>query len=393
MPASTNKRIYWAIEQVGIKEDGTNYTWGSGDEVHGVQSCGTQTNFNLRQVFQLGQLALYANIEEIPDVEVTLSKKLDGYPLMYHMATQGSTTTGPDLAGRSTTKCMFAMAIFPDTSSSANGTPPSIVACSGMFVGSVSFNIPLDDDMSEDITLVGNHKVWKNTSGHGATLATLPTPVFAGQFSGNNDSPIGQGGINGRQHLIFDYDGGEGLDVNNMVADPDATILPPEVHGISNSGTNEESNGQSFDAHLQSISVSAQFNRESINELGRKGPYARNIAFPVEVTCEISVTSTSGDMISATEDGIYTTGTAQCDNQGNLKDRTIRIATCEGTRIYLGTKNKLSGTSYSGGDAGGGNVTVTYTFTTYNDLTVIHSGDPHASGATWWTNRADYLVD
>lgn len=393
MAASTNQRVYWAVEQVGIKEDGTNYTFTTGDEIHGVQSCGTNTNFNLRQAFQLGQSALYANIEEIPDVEVSLSKKMDGYPMMYHMATQGTTTTSPDLLGRSTTKCMFAMAIFPDTNNSANGTPPSVMACSGMFVGSFALKIPIDDDMTEDISLVGNHKVWKNQSGHGATLATLPTPVFNGQFSSNNDSPIAVGGISNRKHLIFDYAAASGLDINGMVADPDTTILPPEVFGISNSGTNEESNGQSYDAHLQSLSVSAQFNRESINELGRRGPYSKNMKLPVEVSCEIEVIATSGDMVSFIEEGIYNTGLTQCSAGGNLKDRTIRIATCDGARVYLGTKNKLSGTSYGGGDAGGGNLTVTYTFTTYNELVVMHSGDPHASGSAWWTGRGAFLVD
>ena len=54
-------------------------------------------------------------------------------------------------------------------------------------------------------------------------------------------------------------------------------------------------------------------------------------------------------------------------------------------------KNKLASVNYSGADAGGGNATASYTFTTFNDFTVIHSGDPHASGTTWWTNRASQL--
>jgi hypothetical protein len=84
--------------------------------------------------------------------------------------------------------------------------------------------------------------------------------------------------------------------------------------------------------------VSTDLNRETIDELGRKGPYHRTVGFPVEVTCEIEVTSSSGDLVSATEDGIYTTGTACGDDLGNLLDNTIRIATCEGTRIYLGQR-------------------------------------------------------
>jgi hypothetical protein len=32
--------------------------------------------------------------------------------------------------------------------------------------------------------------------------------------------------------------------------------------------------------------------------------------------------------------------------------------------------------SYGGGDAAGGNVAITYSYTNFNDLDVLHSGDP-----------------
>ena len=133
--------------------------------------------------------------------------------------------------------------------------------------------------------------------------------------------------------------------------------------------------------------VSADLGREEINELGRRAPYHRFATFPVEVTCEIEVTTISGTMVSATENGILTTGAGSCIDAGNLGNRTIRLVTCEGTRIYLGRKNKLASVNYGGGDAGGGNVAVSYTYTNFNEFTVVHSGDPHASGPTWWTNR------
>ena len=113
----------------------------------------------------------------------------------------------------------------------------------------------------------------------------------------------------------------------------------------------------------------------------------------VEVTTDIEVVSASGDMVSATEEGIFTTGTTCGDREGNLKNRTIRVATCEGTRVYTGVKNKLSSVNYTGGDTGGGNVSVTYTYTTFNDLTVMHEDDPNGSGSAWWAARDTYLID
>ena len=77
-----------------------------------------------------------------------------------------------------------------------------------------------------------------------------------------------------------------------------------------------------------------------------------------------------------------------------MTDATIRIATCEGLRIYLGKKNKLASVNYGGGDAGGGNATVSYTFTTFNDFTVIHESDVAGENAVWTNggNKMDYLA-
>lgn len=383
MAASDNKRIFYAVQQVGLKADGDT---GAFTEIHGAQSVAISTNFNLVQVFELGQAEIYENVEQIPDVEVSLNKVLDGYPLMYVLATVDA--PDPTLVGRSAEKAIFGLAIFDDEQDSATGTPGSVLQCSGMFPNSISYTFPLEDAFNEDLTLVGNDKVWKNDPR--ILNPDVPSPDFPGAFT-SVDEPIGSGGVNFRQNLIFDYDPAEGLDVNGMVADVDTTILPPEIFGISDSGTNEKSNGADFDAHLSSITVSTDLGREAINELGRRSPYHRVANFPVEVTCEVEVTSTSGDMISATEEGIRATGDDPCEDGGNLTDSTIRIATCEGTRIYLGTRNKLSSVNYSGGDAGGGNVTVTYSFTTFSQMTVMHSGDPNTNFT--WAGRATYLRD
>lgn len=379
----SNKRIYYAIQQVGLKADEDTGTF---TPIKGAQSVGMSTNFNLDQVFQFGELSIYENQEDIPDVEVTFNKVLDGNCPMFLLATRQATE--PTLVARSAQRCIFGMAVFSDQLQSATGTPGSVVQCSGMYVGSIGYNFGLEDNFSEDMTLVGNDKVWKNDPK--PTASGLPDPTFAGAFP-NNSTPPGLGGVNRRENFIFDYDSGEGVDVNGMVADVNTTILPPEVFGISTSGTNEMVN-QEFGAHVSSVSVSLDLSRDDINELGRKAPYSRTPNFPVEVSTQIEVTSTSGDMISATEEGIYGTGDV-CTSGGNLKDRTIRIATCEGTRIYLGTKNKLSSVNYSGGDAGGGNVSVSYSFTTFNDCTVMHSGDVINNAATLWSSRETYLRD
>ena len=146
-----NNRIFYACQQVGLLPDGdrtNNFA-----AIHGVQSVGITTNFNLSQVFELGQISIYENIEDIPDVEVSMTKVMDGTPPMYCLATRGAST--PSLSGRQNQKSVFALGIWPDTNDSANGTPHSQVECSGMFVSSLSYNFPLEDNFTEDVTLVG----------------------------------------------------------------------------------------------------------------------------------------------------------------------------------------------------------------------------------------------
>ena len=131
--------------------------------------------------------------------------------------------------------------------------------------------------------------------------------------------------------------------------------------------------------------------REELFELGTRQPYARVVTFPVEVTCDIEVLSISGDLINAFADGCALSTDPCTGVQDNLVAETIRIATCEGTRIFLGNNNKLASVNYGGGDAGGGNVTVTYSYSTFNDFTVIHPQDPNVSGSGWWSERAQTL--
>jgi hypothetical protein len=344
-----NKRIHYGVEQVCIEKLGVV---ACATEVHGLQSVGIDTKFNLEQIFEIGQLEIYENIENLPDISVTLEKVLDGYPLMYHLATNPSTSA--TLSGRSNTKCELALAIFTDTQDTASGTPLTICFMSGLFCSSLSYTFPVEGSFTESVTLVGNNKTWATNNPVGLTCA--------GQFN-NTDVPAALGGSSGgvqrREDLIFDS------------AVTNYTLLPPDVDGISSSGTNNRDSNGDFSAHIQSIKVSTDLGRTNMFELGRRAPYHRYVEFPVEVKCDIEVMSTRGDLVEATENGVQSDGS-------NLLHRTIRIKTREGTLLDLGTKNKLSSTNYGGANANakGGNATTTYSFSNFNSLTVTHPMDP-----------------
>jgi hypothetical protein len=302
---------------------------------------------------------------------------LDGYPPIYCLSTLNA--TAPTLQNRAVQVASIQLGIFDETQTSATGSPVSSLESSGMFVSSVRYNFPLDGNFMEEVTLVGNNKLWKNAP-HSTMWNDWDSKILVtGQFNGLG-SPAAVIGVARRQDLIWGSSSTSGLDTNSAAADSEVTVLPREVAGVTSSGLNAADNTR---AHLSNLSISCAMNRENLNELGRKGPYTRTVTFPVEVTTEVEITATSGDMISATESGIFNSAASCSQDSGNLRNGTIRIATCEGLRVYAGLKNKLSSVNYTGADAGGGNVSVSYTFTTYNDFTVIHTGEGGLTGNNW----------
>ena len=94
------------------------------------------------------------------------------------------------------------------------------------------------------------------------------------------------------------------------------------------------------------------------SEMCIRDRYHRYATFPVEVTCDFEIISTSGGLVSVS------------GSHPNLSNNEIIVKDNAGTVIDLGTQNKLSSVSYSGGDTGGGNATVSYSFSNFNVLKV-----------------------
>lgn len=340
----SNNRIFYAIKAAGLVPDGEAPDIAT-DTIRGLQSIGISTTFTLDQVYEIGQLEVYDNLEDLPEIEVTLEKVFDGRPLLYHMATP--TATSPTLVGRSADKCSFVMSIFDDTQDSASGTPLAEVNCSGMFLSSLNYELPVDGNLTESITLVGNNKTWSDD-----------TFTFSGTIFDNEDAPVS--GVRRRQNVLF----GSG-----------ESVLPygaGGIRGISEDSGTEGNNlfdGNKHGASVQNISFSADLNRTDILELGLRNPFFRYVNFPVEVSSDIEILTKDGDFIEATEAGVAGDG-------NNLFNQQITVKIDDGTEFNLGDRNKLTDVTYGGGDAGGDNATVTYSFVTFNNFTVTNPEDP-----------------
>ena len=387
---SSNNRILYSCQAVKIAQRGSIV--GATGMVHGLQSIGMTTSFNLEQAFELGQIEIYENIEGTPDIEVTLEKVIDGYPLIYLMASTGVYgTDASGLVARSKQRCDLSLGIYGEefdhvAAATDNGGKAEVeVRCTGMYISSVSYSLPVDGNCTESVTLVGNDKQWL-TGAAANGINNLDVTLFDG-----NDDPMAlaagpnpaapaapthtaSGGIQRREDVLMEF-----------------AVLPKSIYGAGAAAY-----GNGFDdtlkvpkIHLQNVSISTDFSRDDILELGRKTPYYRPANFPIEVSCEIEAISTSGDFVEASEVGdpeLFRTR----DSGNNTSEERIWIPLRCGICLDLGGKNRLSSVSYGGGDATGGNVSNTYSYTNFNDFDVTQLG--HNSTTVMGTGGTDIPV-
>jgi hypothetical protein len=392
-----NNRIFYACQAVGLKPMGSAKA--SYKVAHGVQSVGITTNFNLEQAFELGQVQIYENIEGLPDVECTMEKVLDGYPLLYHLASQTAASAG--LVGRSKERADVALGIHSDDQDSVNDNQALgaavTVFMSGMFINSISYTVPVDGNSTESITLVGNHKEWFKQSEVNAVYVShkkfvVPANTF-GTGDGSADYPLayegGSGGVQRRENVLLH----KSVMPRSMFGNLDGNILGAE--GVGNAIGGAAVTGIPL-LHIQNFSTSTDFGREDILEFGRKAPYTRTPTFPIEVSTEIEAIAISGDFVGAYEDGspdLFATNASG----DNTQEEQIVLTMKGGMSFDLGTNNRLSSVSYGGGDAAGGNATITYSYTNFNELTVLDSGDPALSqnggggGMNYSATQSGYL--
>lgn len=454
----TNNRVFWAIEQLAIKANsasatsgvaafnarhyatgalasGVNQVNGLWEVPRGVQSAGMSTKFNLQQVFQLGQVELYEYSERQPDIEMTISKTVDGTKPLFLMMTDPN---GTDIVSRTANyRVDVAFQIFPDTKFRATGKPVSICTGSGMYLSNVSYTYPVDGFVAEDVTLVGNDKIWGSfinvsgvTAGNGGDEPVLPfpTPGFNANIDPNAPmgAPSGAFGHDGNTSVLveggaFELAGGtdrfgviivgsgvarrEEVDIRRSILPQDIPgVVAPVVSGINaayvNGGFGSQGPGTLSDSsqliadantdyiaeHIQTITVSFSIARKDIFELGSKRPFVKVPEYPLEATASIAVITAQGDLVDATS-------AIDCGPDNTAESNTIIIRTCDGLQVDLGDANRLTGVEVAGGEAGGDNMTVTYNYSSFNTFNVSHDFfQPNHRVVVFETGRSRFNV-
>ena len=375
--AVTN-RLYWAITALGVADDGAIRISGispaqddmaasakQAEYVPGVQSVGITTTFNLEQVFQLGQLSLYQDYEEVPDIEITVERVIDSFDLLYNRGMGGH---GGVIELQNNKKTLV-FQVGHDSDNNLGDMDATVkntyIICTGMYVSSASFSFPTDGNFTESITFVGNNKRFLQQSATGEKIKNLPTATALKRArpldAVSTDTVVG---VKRRQHFV-------NMTQPSGLKSTSWTIGTDTYYGVAND--------IGHDARVTNLTISADFGRENINILGQKDPFLRFVSLPFEVTTEIEVLSSGMDVnalsfeVNTKQRGINVE-VAGADKTGSVgKNHTFS----------LGNDNTLTSVAYGGGSTGGENSTMTYSYRNFNQLVV--------RSASGFYESSDYL--
>lgn len=338
-----NNRIFYASHAVALACNGGNLR-----TLQGGQSVSMSTNYNLDSVFQLGRLAVYDNISTDPEVTVTVTKALDGWPLIFTLATSTTVnaTASQSIIGASNAISSLVIGVGSDTASVVDDfhADYTSISLSGLFVESLTYTFGSEGPFTEEVSFKGSNKL---------IGGTIDGPLYSSPNAGS---------LMRRQNIKLS-----------------TSVFPAEIDasGISN------------------ITISTSLNREKLFTMGSYAARTRTVTFPIEVTTTFDMVA-RGISQSLNTTFAATNISGECAGPSGLRGKQhIRIELCNASGLVeytfdLGSGNTLQNHGYSGGDASGGNVTETFEYLSYNELTIadVKQGNEAANAGRAHTNFA-----
>lgn len=356
----SSKRLYYAVQRATLNPcdstSGANATslTTAGFVSNLIQSVGISTSLEYEQVFELGRLQIFENVEGIPSVEITLERnigvysganslKLDAFTddgTLWHLCGAPSLGASPKVSTAANRRFNLNMTTYDDVSAVAR----SDVRATGLYLSNYSLNFAIEGPATESVTLVGNTLIWDsgNMPSTGSSFENTVDTTLEKGFEANS-------GVISRKH------------VTAIKMDKDSSVNVLKV---------------------QSLSFSISFDREDLFELaGGKSPYFKAPSFPVETTLELELlaNSSSSNVYSAegfdfserkSQGDASKTAQHLISNDCDINGRTDEAFIEAGNRKFFFGNMNWTGSSRSGGDAGGGNATITHSFQGFNYYTV-----------------------
>ncbi|MBP01717.1 MAG: hypothetical protein CMM25_02750 [Rhodospirillaceae bacterium] len=387
-------RTYYASQALGIYAGGflpSGDTWGNGTAsvdkgfgaytkriLSGVQSVGFSSSVEFEQIFELGHLQIFENIEGSPTCEMTIERvlPLDGFSL-FEMFHNPSVTSYNDysvnLGDFASDRGMTARLTVQSDGDVMTNTAIDSTAASNFlygfqingFTSNYSISAQTDGAVTESLGVAG------------VDLIVLPSGT-------SSKSAMVRPGTSTPRGVFRRQD----LSVNKQ------KLVNNELSG------NVTKYGR-----VQSASISVDVGREDLLEMGRKGPYIRYASFPVEVTMDVEYNVDTGkDTVNGgnfqdgkgTEEGHAYQTMVAVNSDSNCATSSESVISINGSRRVAGAATnvtcsdngedeeggvlfcmfaaisgaKMQSQSWSGGDTGGGVVTISESYTSFNALRV-----------------------
>ncbi len=397
-------RTYYASQAVGlypkgflgISQDWSDfgaYSAGYGsanmETLSGVQSVGFSSSVEFEQVFELGHLQIFENIEGSPTCEMTIERILGLGVTSLFQKFIGSTETSPTTAetrNYGVNMSNFASDRGCSARLSVHGDG-NVMTSTSTLGGNMIYGFQIDGFTSNySISAQTDGAVTESLGIAGVNLTHIPSGAanFDKQVTLTTSSPKG---TFRRQDCSFSFQ-----ELKNGALNVDA------------------GKGVKYYNRVQSASINIDVGREDLLEMGRKGPYIRYASFPVEVTCDVEYNVDRGVNTDPAVGGRFQDGvsnakqqmtTIDSDSNCQLNPTEGYVVSVYGNRRHAptgcddvndvtpgdGKPNEYGGTMYyfmaaisgaklqsqswSGGDTGGGVVTISESYTAFNAARIV----------------------
>lgn len=298
-------RVYYASHGVQV----------NGNTVEGAQSAGVTANFTLEQAFQLGKINIYDNFVTDAEAGISVSKVLDGNDTIFKLFTESAHSCIADHA--STQRDIRIAASNLDSATTLATGNQNCIQCTGAYLSSISYNIPVDGFATEEISFVADNK-------SSSTGVVDPPDATTARVS------------------------------YRQMVNLNSSDLPAEVDG----------------QNITNISFSTDYGREAMYKLGSFSPYFRFANFPFEVTVDFTVANTGIEDTAVALTGVTALSDGGLPAKTNIKVVLDKSEAGNHGYEFSATGCRLTSVSQDGGDTGGGNASTTYSYTTFNEFCI-----------------------
>lgn len=323
-----SSRIFYALQQVSVTNPLTSAT----TVLSGVQSVGASSTTNIENFSRFGSTGAHTILQDL-DLEITVENALGaGWDNILTAVGMG----GAHDAGKTATVKIEYL--------TSTGVVQTLTL--DAIISSYSMQMGVDGPATESVT-----------------------------FQNNGNAVFGAG------------TGGAELSTGGGVC---AVITRPEFSGFQEAYSDNHCEGSptwtSYSVgNLVSVSASMDIGTEKVNVLGQSLSFGKYVTFPIETSMEI-------EQHLDPENGTYDQGQTSDDNIGSFMSGGIQAAPNDKSLVdrlyhtliklpenYYGMGGaRLTGVSRSGGDVGGGQVSITSSFSSVNDLFYVTT-DPSAN--------------